>query len=319
MGKHFLALSSKRAFLPEVASKEITKALDVHQAKPSAPRILPKLSPMIKQERPKVALEICCGHAGLTSALYEVGFNAKGVDWKGNKHKSRMPILLADLTAPNGQAYVRSLFQKYNVVYVHMAPPCGTMSRARERRVPKHLVASGAPDPQPLRSVDHPEGLPGLSEFDQMKVGKANILASFCADLAKFCLDKEIGFTIENPRNSYLWQLQSMKPLVRHQQTRTTPFQACMWGSRRDKWTSILSNMKEMETLHRVCDGKHEHLPWGTQWKQGWCFATAEECEYPLSFAKQLLNGQHYIVRFQTLHNRPCENKSKPVSPRLPL
>ena len=30
--------------------------------------------------RPK-AIKLCCGHAGLTAALFEVGFKATGVDW----------------------------------------------------------------------------------------------------------------------------------------------------------------------------------------------------------------------------------------------
>ena len=41
--------------------------------------------------RSKVALEICCGHAGLTAELYDVGSEAVGVGWKGNKHDATIP------------------------------------------------------------------------------------------------------------------------------------------------------------------------------------------------------------------------------------
>ena len=126
-----------------------------------------------------IALEICCGHGGLTKALCKVGFDGLGIDL--NKHKACVPILSADLTTNRGQEYVRSLFRRYKVAFVHMAPSCGTCSRAREKRVPQHLIDRGAPDPQPLRDEDHPEGLPGLSWLDRLKVNKANAIADFCA------------------------------------------------------------------------------------------------------------------------------------------
>ena len=44
------------------------------------------------------AIEICCGHAGLSAALCDAGLDAIGIDWKRNRHTPEIPILTADLT-----------------------------------------------------------------------------------------------------------------------------------------------------------------------------------------------------------------------------
>ena len=41
--------------------------------------------------------------------------------------------------------------------------PCGTASRARERPVARDKIKQGAPQPPPLRSADHPLGLPHIN------------------------------------------------------------------------------------------------------------------------------------------------------------
>ena len=66
---------------------------------------------------------------------------------------------------------------------------------------------SFAPQPQPVPEPTNPRGKPGLSEQDQIKVDKANAIYDFCAAVACYCLDRDIGFTIENPMKSYLWML----------------------------------------------------------------------------------------------------------------
>ena len=222
-----------------------------------------------------IAFEICCGHGGLTKALREVGFDALGVDFKGNKHKTCVPVLTADLTTERGREYVRSLFRKYKIAYVHMAPPCGTCSRAREKPIPQHLIDQGAPNPQPLRSDEHPEGLPGLGWVDQVKVNKANAIADFCTEISHLCISLQVGFSIENPTNSILWLLPRMKDLANTHKVFSVPFQNCMWGSKRNKWTSVLTNVPQFCTLKRECDGSHDHLSWTVRWNKGWSFPMA--------------------------------------------
>ena len=59
--------------------------------------------------RPANALEICCGHAGLVYGLTQTGIDARGIDWKGNKHAPRMPILQIDLATTKGRQMVPDL------------------------------------------------------------------------------------------------------------------------------------------------------------------------------------------------------------------
>ena len=67
------------------------------------------------------------------------------MDWKRNKHKPTVPIVNADLTTEAGQKFVRDLVQQEHVMYVHLAPLCGTYTRARERPIPKWQLGLGAP------------------------------------------------------------------------------------------------------------------------------------------------------------------------------
>ena len=82
------------------------------------------------------------------------------------------------------------------VEYVHMGPPCGTASRAREKRVPKWLRDRGAPDPQPLRSNHWPRGLPALANrpVDLAKVRTANAIYDFCVNVAWRALSGRLRF-----------------------------------------------------------------------------------------------------------------------------
>ena len=154
----------------------------------------------------RIAIEICCGHAGLTAALWNVGFEATGVDWIGNRHRPTVPIVRADLTTPEGQDLVWKLIEDKKVAYVHMGPPCGTFTRAREIPVPQWKQALGAPAPKPLRTTEEPEGIHynNFSDSDKLKIQKGNQIAWFCAKIAEHCLQHGILFSIENPRNSIL-------------------------------------------------------------------------------------------------------------------
>ena len=121
----------------------------------------------------------------MTAALCDSGVDGIGVDWRGNKHQPTVPILNVDLTTEDGQRFVRELIAQDHVMYVHLAPPCGTYTRARERPIPKHLRRRNAPCPRPLRSEERPDGLPQpeppFTEVERVKIEKANVLADFCA------------------------------------------------------------------------------------------------------------------------------------------
>ena len=59
-------------------------------------------------------------------------------------------------------------------------------------------------------------------------------------------------------------------------------FHACMFGSRRNKLTSLVATKGVFTSMNVCCDNSHDHLPWGVNRHVGqWKFATKDECEYP--------------------------------------
>ena len=111
-----------------------------------------------------------------------------GVDWWKNKHQPVVPILRIDMTSQQGQRLIWRILEQCRVKVVHFAPPCGTMSRAREIPLPQWIKDKAIPEPYPLRPERCPQGLPGLEGTDLVKVQKANILAAFACDIAVWCL-----------------------------------------------------------------------------------------------------------------------------------
>ena len=222
---------------------------------------------------------LCCGHAGLTATLTDKGFKGIGIDWHGNKHESVVPILKLDLTTEHGQALVWRILEQGRVKFIHCAPPCGTYSKARGRKLPEWAKKANAPDPQPLRSNEWPEGVPWFRDDVWKRVETANKLTDFLAEVSTYCRDKRITFTLENPASSYIWKMPSMARLAALRGVRRYEHNACMYGGKRDKHTCILSNSPLCSALTRMCDGSHEHAPWGIRWHKGWSFATAEECD----------------------------------------
>lgn len=81
------------------------------------------------------------------------------------------------------------------------------LSRAREKELPDHLKRQGAPRPVPLRSDEHPLGLPGLSSFNAQKVSAANLLYELVFKLILFSFNHNIIFSVENPWRSWLWSV----------------------------------------------------------------------------------------------------------------
>ena len=190
------------------------------------------LTPHAKKQRldagkyPPIALEICCGHAGLSIALQERGWQVKPIDWLGNEHKPGIPILHKDLTDQKQVYQVIRMLERAS--YVHMAPPCGTASRARERWV---KTKDGRPCPRPLRSARYPLGLPFLREYEQAKVDSANKIYEAMSLFMKGCHKRNIPFTIENPKNSYFWYIPVIEHTMNEIQTIEVDLQACMYGA----------------------------------------------------------------------------------------
>ena len=229
-----------------------------------------------------VILELCAGSANLSSEFRSLGFQVLPIDHKGNAHHQKVRTILIDLSAPTAFGLVQTILRAGNIYYVHMGPPCGTASAARNKAVPWHLVRQGAPSPPPLRSLEHPLGFPWLSGVSRDRVLSANRIYSLCAEVAKLCMELDIILSIENPLNSLFWAIPFIAALVSNPMLEWVVFQACMHGSTRNKWTAWLSTKGVFSSMAMRCDGSHSHEGWNLIKRDGkWQFDTATEAEYP--------------------------------------
>ena len=221
-------------------------------------------------------VEVFAGAAVLCATAKQHGLETSLAVDKNKKKTARCAILQLDLTVPCNQDLLTQWIQSPLLLWLHLAPVCGTASRARDiRRFPG--------DPKPLRSNEFPEGLPSLNEQDSKRVFLANQLFEYACKLFADAAALGIVVTMENPRSSYFWLTCWFLALAKQWQLFRGDFQACMLGSGRDKWSRFVCNAQFIEALNIPCDGKHQHLPWGfalnDEGNQVW--ATSLESQYP--------------------------------------
>ncbi|OLP74439.1 hypothetical protein AK812_SmicGene46021, partial [Symbiodinium microadriaticum] len=133
-------------------------------------------------------------------------------------------------------------------MWIHMAPPCRTFTRARDGR------RDGGPGR--LRSDAKPEGWGNEAE-------EGNLLALRAEAFAE---EQEKGgrlFTIEHPLRSYMWDLKPFKK--RRKEGRGTLFalDQCAFGAPHQKPTGLLTNGECFHALAKRCREapKHTHVP----------------------------------------------------------
>ena len=230
----------------------------------------------------KCCIELCAGCARLSSKLRDAKLHTIAIDHSKNRHKNLHPIIQIDLADDQCVEQVLGLVDDVNyIVYLHAAPPYGTCSRARERRIPFRLRRRGIPDPKPLRSVAHPDGLPNLHGVNRKRVSTSNSIYKNMRRIIR-SLPASCIISIENPTRSHLWNTSWVKALIKEKQLFPISFQVCMHGGRHDKWTTFYVNHSAFSSLALVCDGSHTHLPWGfSQSSSGVRFHTADEAKYP--------------------------------------
>ena len=218
-------------------------------------------------------IELCSGCGILSATVASAGFHTMAVDHDHNKHVTKIKTFSLDLTKRESWTTLEHIVQNCQVIGVHIAPPCGTCSRAREIK-----LSSFWHGPQPLRDKSHPYGVPDMSQKDRHRVEQANAIYMHMANFCVFLNAIQIPWTIENPTNSWLWELPCMEPLV--ETSYFASFHSCAYGGLRHKATSFLTNHPAFLTFCKECDGSHQHLPWGYDetTKQ---FSTALEAEYP--------------------------------------
>ena len=197
---------------------------------------------------------------------------------KVRKQNARSTIYQLDLMQATDRELLEEWLSSPLLLWAHFAPVCGTASRARE--IPRPELSTA---PQPLRSLEHPLGLPTLAPGDRRRVEIANELFRYTCYLFALCISRGVLATMENPRGSYLWIIPFVLELMRAHHLFATDFQACMYGSMRDKWTRVIASFPEICQMDATCDRSHKHLGWGfTTNAQGVkVWATSEESQYP--------------------------------------
>ena len=230
-------------------------------------------------------VEVGAGTAGLCSEARARGFDAIPIDNKFNRHVQKVKCILIDVGSDEGLELLLQLLDSQFLLAVHIAPPCGTASRARERPLSAELQKRGFRGPPPLRSAAFPGGMPGLSPQNQLKVDAANRFYDNSILIYKACALRDIFCSVENPRGSWMWAYSEWPQILANSLIAfVADFQACMHGSNRDKWTRFVATRRQVLPLRRECDKSHTHKPWGAT--KGFSdnslhYATSEEAAYP--------------------------------------
>eukprot|EP00435_Cladocopium_sp_Y103_P058259 s502_g20.t1 len=233
---------------------------------------------------PPFMIELFCGTAGVCAQFRTLGGRAIGVDHHLKRAKLKAAAVKLDITQQWVQDLIEREIRLGRVDAVHLGPPCGTASKARNIPIKRKLIKRGAPNPQPLRSQRYPLGFPWLRGVNRQRVQAANALYKFSARLALICEECSTLFTIENPHNSMLWITPYFRPLL--QKFFLHIVDSCEYGSSRKKATAFLANF-DAPRLKQRCRGNHVHEAWKVkQTETGeWSFDTAKEAEYPTKLA----------------------------------
>ena len=106
-----------------------------------------------------VCLELCAGSARLTATLRAAGLDAVGFDNSQNRHNCLVQVTQLDLSTQDAKEVIEGILRVSPVAFVHLAPPCGTASRARDKPIARHVRAAGAPSPKPPQKFGAPQRL----------------------------------------------------------------------------------------------------------------------------------------------------------------
>ena len=137
-------------------------------------------------------------------------------------------------------------------------------------------------------------GFPWLSGDMKARLRKSNTMAIKSLKRGAECQSQGISHTVENPWNSWMWEMQPAKQL----EADSHPYacsSACCFGGAREKWTGVLANSQTVAlAVHKPnCPGHDglrsyevEERPDGTLH-----YPTEEEAEYPWKWCQQYAQG----------------------------
>ena len=123
-------------------------------------------------------------------------------------------------------------------------------------------------------------GVPDLTASDATRVDEANDMANYIVELLSLMEEKGRWGILENPFNSYLWELPKVRSLWAAGFA-DTQYYACSWGGWRAKDQRLLSNIDEIKLIRARCRHMHQKGEWQPRKTKGrWVYPSSEEAEY---------------------------------------
>ena len=125
---------------------------------------------------------------------------------------------------------------------------------------------------------------------------------------------RNIPWSIENPTNSLMWELRFFLFAVVHGEW--IHCHACAFGGTQKKLTTFLvSDAATFQPLERLCQGDHEHEPWGYDYNAG-TFNTAKEAEYPEGMCTVYAGIVQHIIQCRGFNTGDFMAKSNATAPQ---
>ena len=215
-------------------------------------------------------------NAPLSKAFLWCGWACITVDWLLDPSH--------DLSHPLRQASLHEQLQE--ACFLSVAMDCSTKSRARE--IPRQF-ADGRPAPQPLRSEQHPEGLPNLSASNAERVRIDNEACAFLLKEVQQLANRGGASVRENPWRSLHWHLPMEREMMRQGIWRDKHYSACVFAGARCKSQRLRHNLDEIDQWPPMdCHHSHDPHEWDPHEANGQrVYPSHEEAEYtaPLCFA----------------------------------
>ena len=203
----------------------------------------------------------------------------------------------ADLTKWDKILYFAQLVIQGFIVAVLAGPPCETWCGARYI-----LLEEGSEGPPPVRSAQHPWGLPGLEMRYRQQVVLANLLMRAAIYLAYVCAVWHVPMLLEHPARNWrpgapsCWALAEMRRLFKLGNVTTVTFDECVFGQISKKPTTILqiscksfgARMRDRPDRGRC---PHHGHPRVTGRDENGKFKTAQLKEYPTAMSQHIADS----------------------------
>ena len=184
-------------------------------------------------------VELFAGEGTLTQAMRDLGIACEppndlahgGTDFGSKAQVARL------------KSRLQVLHMSGKKLIIHLAPPCSTFSRARDRS-----------DSTRLRSSSHPAGLAWLQPDRLQITGEANRIAWLAFDFAAWAAEV-LGavVSLENPTGSYIWPWSTLQKDLPTSTFEDAVVSQCLFGAPYRKNTTFRLWNAEGAGLQRQC------------------------------------------------------------------